>query len=121
MTEWTAVAALDEVPAAVIYGAKAGDTKLILVKLPDGEVIACEDRCPHEGTALTELGDYDPEDELLICSKHLWEFEVRTGLHLSNLHLPDTNLTCFPVRIENGQVEVDLSRGSNKGAGAGDA
>ena len=112
MADWTAVAALDDLPTGEIYGVAAGELKLILVRLGDDEIVAYEDKCPHEGTALSDLGDYEADEEILICNKHLWEFEVRTGEHLSKLHLPDTDLLRFPVRIADGAVEVDLAGGA---------
>ncbi len=118
MTDWTAAAALDEVPAGEIHGAEAGGVKLILVRLDDDEIVAYEDKCPHEGTPLTELGDYEADEGILICNKHLWEFEVRTGEHLSKLHLPDTDLMRFPVRVEGGTIEVDLAGGARHQDGA---
>ena len=49
----------------------------------------------------------------LICSKHLWEFEIRTGKHISRLDRPETSLNRFPVRIVEGAIEVDLAAPSN--------
>lgn len=111
MADWQAVAALDDVPEAEIHGVTAGELDLILVRLENDVVVAYEDKCPHEGTALTELGDFEAEEGILICNKHLWEFEVRTGEHLSKLHLPNTDLLRFPVRVVDGAVEVDVAGG----------
>ncbi|MEO7852695.1 MAG: Rieske (2Fe-2S) protein, partial [Rubrivivax sp.] len=43
----------------------------------DGSVLACNNRCPHEGYPLCE-GTLDSAG-LLTCQWHNWKFDLRTG------------------------------------------
>lgn len=112
MTNWQPVARLADILEDTINKASVGDVKLILLKAW-GEVFAYEDVCPHERYPLSQ-GELD--GDVLICSKHLWEFEIRTGMHISQLKLAERNLTAYPVRIIDGQVEVDLARATKFGS-----
>jgi nitrite reductase/ring-hydroxylating ferredoxin subunit len=46
---------------------------------------------------------------VLICAKHLWEFDVRTGEHISRVRRPQHDLRPIPVRTVGEDVEVDVS------------
>ncbi len=69
----------------------------------DGTVLACNNRCPHEGYPLCE-GTLDSAG-LLTCQWHNWKFDLRTG---ANRYGGDA-LRVYPVRIDNDRVWVDLS------------
>ncbi|MEO7851445.1 MAG: Rieske (2Fe-2S) protein, partial [Rubrivivax sp.] len=66
-------------------------------------VLACNNRCPHEGYPLCE-GTLDSAG-LLTCQWHNWKFDLRTG---ANRYGGDA-LRVYPVRIEQGRVWLDLS------------
>tara|TARA_R110001599_G_C12094355_1_gene646387 strand:- start:330 stop:683 length:354 start_codon:yes stop_codon:yes gene_type:complete len=82
-----------------------GDHKLILLRA-DGECVAYRDACPHEGYPLSIHGER--QDFVLVCNKHLWEFDAATGEHVSRLPRPQCNLRRYAVRAVNGMVEVDI-------------
>jgi nitrite reductase/ring-hydroxylating ferredoxin subunit len=105
MADWRCVALASEVHQGSINKANLGNLKLILLVL-DGEVLAYADACPHEGHPLS-LGEL--EADVLICAKHLWEFEIRTGKHVSRVHRPQCDLKRFAVRLAGERVEVDVS------------
>ncbi|MFI4987433.1 MAG: Rieske (2Fe-2S) protein [Alphaproteobacteria bacterium] len=105
MAKWQPVMKLAEVAEGQLNKADLAGTRLIILKAGD-DVMAYEDACPHEAYPLSE-GELD--EDILICSKHLWEFEIRTGKHISRLDRPETNLNSFPVRVVAGTVEVDLA------------
>ena len=109
MANWQPVMKLAELAEGGITKASAGGADLILLRCGD-DVMAYEDACPHEAHPLSQ-GEL--EGDVLICSKHLWEFEIRTGKHISRLDRPETSLNRFPVRIVAGTVEVDLAAPSN--------
>lgn len=110
MADWRSVAKAPEVCEGRINKASVAGLSLILLKV-DGEVLAYEDRCPHEGHPLS-LGEL--EADVLVCAKHLWEFEIKSGRHVSRVHRPECNLKARPVRVIGELVEVDVS-------GAGEA
>lgn len=66
------------------------------------QVLACNNRCPHEGYPLVEgaLGD----ECVLTCHWHNWKFDLRSG---ANLYGGDA-LRVYPVRVVEGKVWVDV-------------
>ncbi len=69
----------------------------------DGAVYACNNRCPHEGYPLKE-GTVSGECTLT-CNWHNWKFDLRTG---DNAYGGD-RLRVYPVRIENGMIQLDVA------------
>jgi nitrite reductase/ring-hydroxylating ferredoxin subunit len=69
----------------------------------EGQVLACNNRCPHEGYPLCE-GALDAAG-VLTCQWHNWKFDLRSG---ENLYGGDA-LRTYPVRMESGRVWVDVS------------
>ena len=103
---WHATVLFDDLSEGWVEGATAGEIRLILLRSGDA-VSAYRDACPHEGFPLSETGTI--EGGVLICNKHLWEFDVATGKHISRLDRPECNLKRYPVRVVEGIVEVDIS------------
>ena len=83
-----------------------------------GEIVAVLNICPHElapvcrgqlrGTTLPSApGEYrwGLEGEILACPWHQWEFDLLTGVSLTD---PKVRLRIFPVEVEDGDVYVLL-------------
>lgn len=102
---WKAVVELSEIREDEIYPANVDGVDLILMRHGDG-VSAYLDSCPHEGA---QLSFGERQGEVLICARHLWEFDVRTGEHISRLPRPQFDLKKAPVRVVAGRVEVDVT------------
>lgn len=105
MADWRRVASASEVCAGRINKARIGSLELILL-LVDAKVFAYADACPHEGHPLSR-GEL--EAGVLICAKHFWEFEIRTGRHISRVNRPQCNLKPFAARTAGEVIEVDIS------------
>jgi nitrite reductase (NADH) small subunit len=72
------------------------------------EIHAMENRCPHAGDPLSE-GEL--RGSIIVCPGHGWDFDVRTGFRPG---LADGfPIPCFPVRLVDGHVEVDIARSTN--------
>lgn len=99
------VVALAQIREGEIYPVNVDGVDLILMRYEDG-IAAYLDACPHEGA---QLSFGEREGDVLICAKHLWEFDVRTGEHISRVRRPQHDLKKAPVRIVGDQVEVDVS------------
>lgn len=82
------------------------------------EVVAVLNICPHElapvckgiqrGTSLPSApGEFrwGREDEIIACPWHQWEFDLRSGVSLTD---PKVKVRTFPVEIEDGEVHVVL-------------
>ena len=107
MADWYFVAAAPQVLESTINKARVDGLNLILLRV-EGAVLAYEDSCPHEGHPLSQ-GELVAD--VLICARHLWEFDIRTGRHISRINRPHCNLKSHPVRVVDGVLEVDLSGG----------
>lgn len=112
MADWRYVASTSEVHADRINEARVGSLKLILL-VANGEVLAYADACPHEGHPLSR-GEL--QADVLICAKHFWEFEIRTGRHVSRVNRPQCNLKPYAARTVGEDIEVDVS-GSGEATG----
>jgi 3-phenylpropionate/trans-cinnamate dioxygenase ferredoxin subunit len=100
LTEWVAVARADEIAPGQWRVAEVEDTRIVVFNL-DGDFHAIEDVCTHDGGQLT--GGHVEGDEI-VCPRHGARFCIRTGEALS---APAYEATAkFPVRVENGVVQV---------------
>ncbi len=75
-------------------------TQIVVVNV-GGQYFAVEDVCTHDGTP---LGDGEVINEEIICPRHGARFCLRTGSALSPPAYEP--LATFPVRVENGVVQV---------------
>src|SRR5262247_2946244 len=82
--------------------AKLGGKQIALFAAGDA-ILACNNRCPHEGYPLRE-GTLDGGC-VLTCNWHGWKFDLRTGDNL----LRGDRLRTYPTRIADGAVWVDVS------------
>lgn len=103
--EATGVAVAD-VPADGFMTLTVVGHRLILLQA-DGQCVAYQDACPHEGFALSRHAER--QDFVIVCNKHLWEFDAATGEHISRLPKPHCNLRRYPVREVDSKLEVDVS------------
>jgi nitrite reductase (NADH) small subunit len=68
----------------------------------DGGYVALDNSCPHAGAPLCDGSVLDGK---VVCYLHLWEFDLRTG---DSDMGPDWRVATYPVRVENGVIEVAL-------------
>lgn len=79
------------------------DGKQIVIAKVDDAVCAFEDECPHAGLP---LGEGELAGRVITCPYHGYAFDIKTGRNID--YADDPGLTCYAVRIENGNVQVDL-------------
>ncbi len=102
MSKFVKVAKVDDIPTGEALQVEADGQTLALVRVND-EVFCVHDICTHEHAHLSEgfCEGYEIE-----CPLHGSIFDVRTGDVKS---LPATeNVKTFPVKLEDGEVHVDL-------------
>ena len=100
MSDWIAVANVEELAPGAYRTVDAGGTPVVVFNL-DGEFFAIEDVCTHDGGELaggTLLGDE------IVCPRHGARFCIRTGEARSAPAFEPT--ATFPVRVENGVILV---------------
>lgn len=100
MSEWITVAAIDELAPGTSKVVDV-DGAVVAVFNINGEYFAIEDVCTHDGG---ELASGVIEGDQVVCPRHGARFCVRTGDALSAPAYEPT--AKFPVRIENGAVQV---------------
>ena len=93
------VEGLHEKRAAVV---RLSGKQLAIFEHSNG-VLACNNRCPHEGYPLSE-GSLDGKC-VLTCNWHNWKFDLKSG---SNLYGGD-RLRIYPTQTRNGDIWVDIS------------
>lgn len=101
------VAKLCEIPDGRGLCVRIGEIEVGLFRVGD-EIHAMENRCPHAGYPLSEGTLTGP---VVVCPEHGWEFDVRTGFKPE--YSDGFPIPCFLVRVEEGEVWVDIQRPVN--------
>jgi len=104
MNEWVTVARVEELVPGERRVVGVDDTQIVVCNL-DGQYYAIENVCTHDGGQLT---GGTVEGDQIVCPRHGARFCLRTGAALSAPAYEPINT--FPVRIENGMVQVRDSR-----------
>lgn len=76
--------------------------QLLLINIK-GEIFACENECPHQGSPM-QAGIV--KDGHLSCPRHGYRFNLKSGSCLDN---PDFKLKLFPVQIQGDEILVELA------------
>jgi 3-phenylpropionate/trans-cinnamate dioxygenase ferredoxin subunit len=100
MSDWVAVAKTVEFGPGEWRWVDAGGTHIVVFNL-DGEYFALEDVCTHDGG---ELAGGAIVGEEVVCPRHGARFCIRTGEARAAPAFAPT--AAFPVRVENGVIEV---------------
>ncbi|HEV8552300.1 MAG TPA: Rieske (2Fe-2S) protein [Casimicrobiaceae bacterium] len=100
VAEWTRAVELDRLQPSRPIAVKLRG-KHVALFLHQGEVLACNNRCPHEGYPLVE-GALDA-DCVLTCNWHNWKFDLKTGATIYG----GDKLRIYPVKVEDGVVWLD--------------
>jgi len=104
MAEWREVIDQNKLADGDHVVVEIDGTEIAVFKI-DGEFYAIEDVCTHDGA---EIASGRLEGDEIICPRHGARFCVKTGAVKSPPAYED--VACFPVRIENGKVQVKDSR-----------
>jgi len=99
---WHRVAAEADLKPETPRAIRVGKTQIALVKLADG-IFAVSDVCTHEYALLS---DGFCEHGKLECPLHQALFDIRTGK--AETEPAEVDLQVFPVKIEGGQVFVQV-------------
>jgi len=104
MSDWVTVARVDELVPGARRLVDVDGSQLVVFNL-DGKYYAIEDVCTHDGGQLT---GGEVEGDQIICPRHGARFCIRTGAALTAPAYEPT--ATFPVRIENGEIQVRDNR-----------
>ena len=100
MSEWVTVARVGELAPGQWRAVDVDGARIAVFHL-DGEYYAIEDVCTHDGGILT---GGSVEGDVIVCPRHGARFSIKTGEALSAPAYEPT--ATFPVRVENGMVQV---------------
>lgn len=67
-----------------------------------GKITAMDNECLHQGGS---LGQGVIENGKVVCPWHGWKYDPKTGVAVEH---PDQKLKTYPVKIENGEVFIDI-------------
>jgi nitrite reductase/ring-hydroxylating ferredoxin subunit len=95
------LASVDELPEGSLIEVVQGADVYALCNVA-GEVRAMAGVCPHNGGP---LGQGALDGSIVTCPWHAWEFDSSTG---SCLFDDELRVPTYPVRIEDGEILVDL-------------
>ena len=95
-------AKLSEVPNFGKKVVTVNGQELLLLNIK-GEIFACENECPHQGSP---LHSGIVKDGHLSCPRHGYRFNLKSGTCLDN---PAFTLKVFPVQIQGDEILVDLA------------
>ena len=100
MSDWVDVAPLAELPPGARVVVDVDDVEVAVFNI-DGNLLAVEDVCTHDGG---ELASGELEGDTIICPRHGAKFCLRTGKVLSPPAYEP--LAVMSTRIEGGVVQV---------------
>lgn len=101
---WVDLCGVDELQVGIGRQIRMETLELAVFKLADGTICVLDDCCPHAGASLARG---HVEDGNVICPRHAWFFDLKTG------RMPDSKLfyvPTFAVRIAYGRIWADISR-----------
>lgn len=98
---WQKAVALDRLERDGRTVAKIGKRQIALFRTENG-ILACNNRCPHEGYPLRE-GSLD-DGCVLTCNWHNWKFNLKTGENLTG----GDALRTYATKVEAGEIWIDV-------------
>jgi len=100
MSDWTDVVKVGALGDGEHVVVDVDGTEVAVFNL-SGQYFAIEDVCSHDGA---EIASGTLDGGQIVCPRHGARFCIRTGAVLSPPAYED--LYCFPLRLENGVVQV---------------
>jgi 3-phenylpropionate/trans-cinnamate dioxygenase ferredoxin subunit len=104
VSDWTSVARAAEFKAGQVKTVEVDGVMVAVFNL-DGDFIAIEDVCPHDGS---EIGSGCVKNGVLECPHHGATFDLRSGAVLTPPAYEP--LEMMELRVEDGVVEVRDAR-----------
>lgn len=100
--KWVAVATLDDLWEGETLEVEVDGEAVLLVHRPGRNIVAYQGICPHQEYSLTE-SELDEETEILTCSGHHWQFNIRTG---QGVNPTGCTLYRYEVNVEGETISV---------------
>jgi len=101
--KWERVATTEAIPEGEVIAASVAGQQIALYNI-EGQIYASNNICTHEHAYLS---DGYLEGCVIECPLHQGQFDIRTGKAMCAPVTQD--LPVYPVKIEGGEVFIDLS------------
>jgi nitrite reductase/ring-hydroxylating ferredoxin subunit len=101
MPEFVRALALADLPPGQCTEVSVGGKPVALFNV-GGTVYATSNTCIHRGGP---LGQGALDGQAVLCPWHAWSWDVTTGENTAN---PELRIPTYPVRVEDGQVLVQV-------------
>lgn len=101
MVNWVKAAKRQDIDPGTGVVAQCGAVTVALFNV-EGELHAVQNTCPHRGGP---LGEGELNGQVVTCPWHAWSFDVCSGVNVDD---PNSKLACYPVKIENEDVLVEV-------------
>ncbi|MCB9569939.1 MAG: Rieske 2Fe-2S domain-containing protein [Myxococcales bacterium] len=99
---WIPALPLADLPVGEARVVRHGDDRIAIFRPAEGELFACDNRCPHEGYPLARGS---VRECVVTCPWHNYKFDLRDGRAL----IGDEQVRIFPIRLRDATVEVDVA------------
>lgn len=106
MSNWVELGKAQDFPAGEKKCVTAAAEPIVVCNV-DGQLHAFANICPHAGMP---IGDGDLAGKVVTCPYHGYAYDVSTGRNID--FEGDVPLRTYPVRMENGRVQVDVGASS---------
>ncbi len=102
MSNWTEIAALDDIPKLGSRVIKTDTVEIAVFRTSDDEVFAIKNECPHKKGPLSEGIVHG---HAVTCPLHNWKIDLASGEALD----PDEGCTnTYQSKVEDGKVFLSL-------------
>ena len=81
------------------------DGVAVVAALVDGTAVAYPPVCPHMAEPLEISGVC--EDAVLTCTKHLWQWDMRTGVEIGMAERP---LLCYQTKHDGSEIFIEIEK-----------
>lgn len=99
MAEFIKVANLSDLAPGSCKPVEANGKTIALFNV-DGAIYALDNTCLHRGGP---LGEGTLEGDVVTCPWHLWEYNVRTGQHVTQ---PSVQVAAYAVEVDGNDIKV---------------
>src|SRR5687768_15215762 len=95
------ICSLDDLWEGEMKAFEVDGEDVLLVYPADGDVVAIQTECPHQGVPLSE-GEFD--GSVLVCRAHQWEFDPASG---EGVNPTDCRLKRYRTMVEDDSILVN--------------
>ncbi len=101
---WQRLCSAAEVPDGGLLSVEVQGVKILVARVDD-TFVAFPPLCPHMAEPLETSGIC--ADGVLTCTKHIWQWELKTGAPMGEAEKPLLN---YPIKVESDAVWIDFER-----------